>query len=241
MNDYFGKSSFQNGNWSGLNGQVTGAPHLGCAECKAKKEAALRARAMGSRDPEIWSNDLSCSKCQKKKKRRLQREQAMSLQGISKDIFGRNVGGSRSLLGLGDPGDLEEAETLSCATCGKDKAKKDEELEGSAYRPACGLGQTCPVGGAPTLPADTACQQTSTGDIICSNGVVYSKDCPYAPKVNVEGVAADVGGAPQTPAPLSAAAPVTATPPAPAGSGINPLIAVAGAALLGGIAYLIFK
>ncbi len=116
------------------------------------------------------------------------------------------------------------------------------------------LGQTCPLPGSAADPAnfgpDVACQLTASGDVICSNNIIYSGSCPHAPKPNVSGVAGNIPGTnvPQAPPPLTAAAVSTpaapGAPAAPAAPASSPIpvagIAVGGIAVLG-LAYLLFR
>jgi len=116
------------------------------------------------------------------------------------------------------------------------------------------LGQTCPAPGGSADPStfgpDVACQRTASGDIICSNNVIYSGSCPHAPAVNVPGVAGSIPGTniPQAPPPLSAAASALPVPPtgaAPAASapssGVLPTVGIAAGALaVAGLAYALF-
>lgn len=115
------------------------------------------------------------------------------------------------------------------------------------------LGQTCPAPGGSADPAtfgpDVACQRTASGDIICSNNVIYSGSCPHAPAPNVPGVAGNIPGTniPQAPPPLSAGAsalpvPPTGTAPVAApSSGALPTVGIAAGALaVAGLAYALF-
>ncbi len=113
------------------------------------------------------------------------------------------------------------------------------------------MGQICPLPGSSSDPAnfgpDVACQKTASGDVICSNNVIYSGSCPHAPAVNVPGVAANMPGTtvPQAPPPLSAAAVSTpaAAPGAVAPSAAAPstLPIVAGVVGVGVLALLLFR
>jgi len=118
------------------------------------------------------------------------------------------------------------------------------------------LGQTCPAPGGSADPAtfgpDVACQRTASGDIICSNNVIYSGSCPHAPQPNVPGVAGNIPGTniPQAPPPLSAGAAPAATPsgaatpaaaPATAASSVLPTLGIAAGGLaVAGLAYALF-
>lgn len=106
---------------------------------------------------------------------------------------------------------------------------------------------------APVTTPDMNCQRTSTGDIICSDGVIHSGTCPYAPAVNYPGVAEDmnVGGTqiPKTPpsgsggVAIPSPIPGGTTAPAPsAPSSVLPVVGlVGGGALILGLGYLLFK
>jgi hypothetical protein len=114
------------------------------------------------------------------------------------------------------------------------------------------LGQSCPAPGGSADPStfgpDVACQRTASGDIICSNNVIYTGSCPNAPAVNVPGVAGNIPGTniPQAPAPLGAATASAATPYAapgtvPAASSILPTLGIAAGGLaVAGLAYALF-
>jgi hypothetical protein len=142
---------------------------------------------------------------------------------------------------------LEEQRQMVGMGCSKCKRTRKQalliyELEGS--RPRVVMGQVCPL--QQPDPSGINCQRTSTGDIVCSNGFVYSGDCPKAPQPNLPGIAEDVNGIPKIPPPPGGEMPSSYTPPqgtvpgaspaaAPAG-GIPPL--VIGGAAVAGIAIL---
>ena len=141
----------------------------------------------------------------------------------------------RSGLGCGMMTDPEEEHPeMGCDKCKRMRKKMRAIAEMSGRR--VNLGQTCSVNPAPT---GLNCQLTSTGDIICSNGELYAKDCPNAPVVNVVGVAQDVNGAP-TPPP----APTSGTTGGPTGTFLDeipPLGLAAGGIAIAGILYAMFK
>lgn len=108
----------------------------------------------------------------------------------------------------------------------------------------------------PTITPDMNCQKTQDGNIICSNNVIYSADCPYAPAVNYPGVAPVLPGAnaPKAP-PYKTAEEIAAGSPAAAPAGIpgGPTVIVEppssalpvagmilGGAAIAGLAYLVF-
>jgi hypothetical protein len=147
--------------------------------------------------------------------------------------------------------DESEEEELSCATCRKRKTE-DWTLEGQ--RAKCGLSQTCPRPGSSADPStfgpEVACQKTASGDIICSNNVIYSADCPHAPKINVPGVAENMPGTdvPKPPPPLTVGAATQApsapyepaAAPAPSG-GVSPLLVGGGVLALATIIFFAVK
>lgn len=78
------------------------------------------------------------------------------------------------------------------------------------------LGQGVPTGAKCALPypgatpdPSCACQATSDGHVVCSDGFVYSGGCPHCPPINMDGVAADLApGIPKIPPPRGGAAPI---------------------------------
>lgn len=122
--------------------------------------------------------------------------------------------------------DVDEDE-LSCPKC---RRRKSEDWTLAGRRAKCGLtlGQTCPLPGGSADPStfgpEVACQRTASGDIICSNNVIYSGSCPHAPQPNVSGVAENMPGTsiPKAPAPLSS------SPAAAPSGGMSPLLVGAG-------------
>lgn len=146
--------------------------------------------------------------------------------------YGRQVR-LRSGLGCGLSPEIEEDDRveMGCDKCKRMRKKMRAIAEMSGRR--VNLGQTCSVEPA---PVGLNCQRTSTGDIICSNGQVYAKDCPNAPVVNYAGVAQDVGGAP--------VAPPSPDGSAGGGSFLDEIPAwglAAGGIAVAGILYSIFK
>lgn len=166
--------------------------------------------------------------------------------------------------------DVHRSPVMGCAKCKRKKrdwtlVSPDEDqipsrmmgrriLIGDARHPHY-LGQTCPAPGGSADPStfgpDVACQRTASGDIICSNNVIYSGSCPHAPAVNVPGVAGSIPGTniPQAPPPLSAGAAPAATPSAapgtvpaaaPASSTLPVLGIAAGGLAVAGLAYALF-
>lgn len=105
------------------------------------------------------------------------------------------------------------------------------------------LGQVCPNPGSSFDPStfgpEVACQRTSSGDIICSNNVIYSGSCPMAPSVNVDGTAPDNNGIPMAPAPLTSAATSSTTPGGVVAPSSFPILPVVGVAAAGVLAILL--
>jgi len=167
---------------------------------------------------------IGCTLCEAKK--RLINEQRRAA-GITEDGYAMN-GSRRPNLGRKS---YDEEGTLGCPACGLDGARIA----------AARLGQICAV--KPVSSDGMNCQKTTTGDIICSNGIVYAADCPNSPTVNYPGVAENVGNNAKPPPAPSAAAPVGTVPAAatPADSGISPLAIGAGALVGIGLLFLIFK
>lgn len=133
---------------------------------------------------------------------------------------------------------------LGCSKCKRTRkqALLIYEMEGRKRRVV--MGQVCPIQSVD--PSTVNCQRTSTGDIVCSNGFIYSGDCPMAPQPNLPGVAEDVNGIPKIPPPPGAEMVSPSPEPAPSGApsassaapaGVPPL--VVGAAAVGGIAILL--
>lgn len=90
------------------------------------------------------------------------------------------------------------------------------ERHGKMAGRVLGQGPVC-VARPPVIGPDMNCQRTEQGDIICSNGLIYSGTCPNAPAVNYPGVAPNVAGTtnPQAPPYKSAA---EAAAPSPGGA-----------------------
>jgi hypothetical protein len=170
---------------------------------------------------------LSCTLCEAKKKAIAQ---ARRDRGILEGRL-QLVNGSRRPYMGGRPADTTEG-TLGCPACGLDGARIEQQARQR-------MGQICAI--SPVSSAGMSCQKTSTGDVICSNNIVYAADCPNSPAVNYPGVAVNVAGVP-TPPPAPGAAGVAPLPGAvPADTGVSPILIGAGALAALGLVFLAFK
>jgi hypothetical protein len=172
----------------------------------------------GTLDQMQLGKAIGCTLCDAKKKLIAEQrraagivEQSYTMGGLRRPNLGRKS--------------YDEEGTLGCPSCGLDGARI------AASR----LGQICAV--KPVSSDSMNCQKTTTGDVICSNGIVYAADCPNSPAVNYPGVAENVGNTPKTPPVPSASAPAGA----PSDSGISPILIGAGALVGIGLLYAIFK
>lgn len=105
-----------------------------------------------------------------------------------------------------------------------------------------------PYPGAPADPS-CACQATSDGHVVCSDGFVYSGGCPHCPPITEPGVAPDIApGIPKIPssrngAPISGgavAAPASTNAAPGPSAGVTALI-FGGVVAAGAAAILFFK
>lgn len=118
-----------------------------------------------------------------------------------------------------------------------------------------GQGAVC-TAQPPVITPDMNCQRTESGDIICSNNVIYSGTCPNAPAVNYPGVAPHMPGTniPKAPPyktaeeiaagitlPVQQAVPGAPQAGAPPSSTLPVVGIVAGGVVIAGLAYLLFS
>lgn len=143
--------------------------------------------------------EIVCTTCAAKKK--ALKDAGWNPQATTMRLMGTyqlQTGSNRPFLGRKSSDDTE----MGCPSCG---------LEG-ARRQAAALGQVC----ATKKPVGLRCQKTASGDVVCSDGVVYSGECPNTPDVNIPGIA-EVD-------------PATNAPKAPAAPGVTPIAPIPGAA-----------
>lgn len=160
--------------------------------------------------------------------------------------------------------DEEEGISIGCPKCKKKRRvwtlEPPSEMLGMSRRErhgpkagkVLGQGAIC-TPQPPTITPDMNCQKTQDGNIICSNNVIYSGTCPYAPAVNYPGVASTMPGTniPKAPPYKTAEEIAAGGPVAPRPQGATAVVSppsealpVAGMALGGlaiaGLAYLLF-